>query len=140
MNDISIMMRKMCIFAERNMAEEHLGFPEQIVLMYLQGQGPSSQEQMACFFELDKGAVSKTLNKMEQKGLITRSVNARDKREKIVDITPAAEQIIGRMTEVLSAWEHGVYEGISEEEAEITERCVERMAENANKMVGGTAR
>lgn len=140
MNDISIVVRKMCIFAERNMSEDHLGFPEQIILMYLKGQGPSSQEQMACFFELDKGAVSKTLNKMEQKGLITRVVNAQDKREKIVEITPAAEQAIGRMSEVLSTWEHGVYEGISAEEAEITNRCVQRMAENANKMVGGAAR
>jgi len=140
MNDISIVVRKMCVFAERSMAEEHIGFPEQVILMYLQGQGPSSQGQIACFFELDKGTISKTLNKMEQKGLITRVVNEQNKREKIVETTPAAERVIMRMPAVLHAWEEGVYRGISPEEIEVMERCIERMARNANEMVGGTAR
>ena len=137
MNDISILVRKMCVYAERNMADEKLGFPEQIVLMYLHGQGPSTQDQMATYFELDKGAISKTLNKMEEKGLIVRETNAADKRQKIVTLTGAGRSILGRMTEVLTSWNEQVFAGVPHEEVAMIEKNIALMAKNANKLVGG---
>ena len=135
MNDISIVVRKMCVFAERNMVDEHLGFPEQEVLMYLEGHGSSTLEQMAAFFDLDRGALSKTLSKMEDKGLVTREMNVHDRRQKFVTPTDAGHQLMARMTEVLSAWDEGVCKGIAADDVATAERVIEAMAANASDMV-----
>ena len=47
MSDISIIVRKMRTFAERNMAHRGIGFPEQLVLMSLLANGESNQESIA---------------------------------------------------------------------------------------------
>lgn len=84
MSDISIIVRKMRTFAERNMAHRGIGFPEQLVLMSLLANGESNQESIAAEHGIDRGAITKTLAKLEAKGLVTRKVNSKNKREKIV--------------------------------------------------------
>ena len=70
MNDISIIVRHMRVFAERCMADEGLGFPEQLVIMCLAARKTSNQEQVASYLDIDKGAVAKTVAKLEAKGLV----------------------------------------------------------------------
>ena len=89
MNDISIIVRHMRVFAERRMAEEGLGFPEQLVIMCLAASGTSNQERIASFLDIDKGAVAKTVAKLEAKGLVDGRTNEDNRREKILSLSPA---------------------------------------------------
>ena len=75
MNDLSIIVRHMRVFAERCMADEGLGFPEQLVIMCLAARKTSNQEQVASYLDIDKGAVAKTVAKLEAKGLVDAQPN-----------------------------------------------------------------
>ena len=97
MSDISIIVRKMRTFAERNMAHRGIGFPEQLVLMSLLANGESNQESIAAEHGIDRGAIAKTLAKLEAKGLVARKVNSKNKREKIVCATPEATSVFNEM-------------------------------------------
>lgn len=137
MSDLSIIVRHMRVFADRRLADEGVSFAEQLVIMQLIGYGPSSQMQIASALELDKGAVAKTIAKLEGKGFVTAVVNESDRREKKIELTDQARTIAARMSETLAEWERVVYDGISEEDRAISRRVVARMAENSTALVKG---
>ena len=97
MNDISIIVRHMRVFAERCMADEGLGFPEQLVIMCLAARKTSNQEQVASYLDIDKGAVAKRVAE-----LVDAQPNEENRREKLLSLSPAGRQAIERMAEALA--------------------------------------
>ncbi len=135
MNDASILVRHMRVFAERSMADTGLGFPEQIVIMYLAGCETSNQEQIARFFDIDKGAIAKTIAKLEAKDLVESKVNEQNRREKTLSLTPEAHRVIERMGNALRDWETQVYAGIGDKDRRIVEQSIALMAKNSHAMI-----
>jgi DNA-binding MarR family transcriptional regulator len=80
MNCLSIISRYSRTFFERRLAELSIGFTEHSILVYLDKCDVLNQEQIAKHFMLDKGAVAKALNKLEEKNYITRQENPSNKR------------------------------------------------------------
>jgi len=135
MNDLSIVVRKACVYAERQFATEDLGFPELVIIMYLSDSGPSNQEQIAHFFEVDKGAISKTVGKLEGKGLVTRTVNPGNRREKQVSLEPRAIETVEKMRTVLADWEETALAGVPAESRAIAIDVLAKMAANSSDLV-----
>lgn len=65
---------------------------EWTVLNYLIHHDGLLQTDIAAALEIEPAAISKTLGKMEKKGLITKSFQ-QDKREKYISLTPAAKEL-----------------------------------------------
>lgn len=139
MNDLSIVVRKACVYAERQFATEDLGFPELVIIMYLSDSGPSNQEQIAHFFEVDKGAISKTIGKLEGKGLVTRTVNPDNRREKQVSLEPNALETVEKMRTVLANWEKIALDGVDEENRATAVNVLAKMAANSSDLVDRAA-
>ena len=130
MSDISIIVRKMRTFAERNMAHRGIGFPEQLVLMSLLASGESNQESIAAEHGIDRGAIAKTLAKLEAKGLVARKVNNKNKREKIVCATPEAEDVFDEMRTSFVELDNTLFSGFTPEEKASACDLISRMAAN----------
>jgi len=139
MNDISIMVRHMRTFAERRLSAAGIGFPEQCVVMYLAGEGDVNQEHIARFFELDKGAVAKTVAKLEEKGLVVRTTNPADRREKLISLTPSGRALIAMMRDVYREWHAGVFGGLSEVQVQEFAVTLAAVASNSIKLIHGEA-
>ncbi|NTU89618.1 MAG: MarR family transcriptional regulator [Actinobacteria bacterium] len=137
MKDLSIIVRQMRVFAERNLSDMNLGFPEQIILMYLAGRECTSQDQIATYFEIDKGAITKTMEKLEEKGMIIRQIDPANKRKKLVTLSPQAEEAIDKMVSAYQDWSQHVCAGISVEEMIQLERTLAIMAENSSILING---
>lgn len=135
MKDLSIIVRQMRVFSERKLQHRNIGFPEQVILMYLLRHENINQEQIGKFFEIDKGAIAKTMRKLEEKGLITRQENPENKREKRVFLTLEAKEIITEMQSILETWNQCVYKNISAEERAIFEKTLGIMAANSNDLL-----
>lgn len=131
--DASIIMRKMRVYAERRLASWDVGFPEQQVLMILRTQGPSNQEALATELQIDKGSIAKTVSKLEGKGLVSRAVSAKSRREKLVSLEPAADAVLEDMWAAYQELENVMYEGLSPGEVEQTGACLSRIAGNLAK-------
>lgn len=104
MRSMSSAVRHMRLYAERSMAKRNLGFPEQLIIMHLHAAGESNQDALAQLLEIDKGAVAKTLGKLEGKGLVERTVNPSNRREKRIRLTKAAAPVIKEMAASWQAW------------------------------------
>lgn len=131
MNDISIIERQTRVFTERHMAHANVGFPEQRILMYLTGNAPSNQERIARSFGIDKGSITKSVAKLEEKGLIVRTINPENKREKTIELSKRGESILDDMKAVYREWDEKMYRGITEEDKQALHRVLGKMARNA---------
>lgn len=62
------------------------------LLAYLAGNEPCQQRQLADYFEIDSAAVSRMLDSMEKKGLITRRTDKTSRRSNSVELTETGRQ------------------------------------------------
>lgn len=116
--DLCILVRQMRVYAERRLKHLDLGFPEITVLLFLSAHESMNQEQVAKHLAIDKGAIAKTMSKLEEKGLITRSENKENKREKIITATEQSAPYLEEIKEVMKEWSSHVHRGIPEDERE----------------------
>ena len=130
LSDLSIIVRGSSIFLNRSLAGYELNAGEQIILMYLFSHEKTNQEAVANYFMLDKGSVARTLQKLEEKKLITRLVNDENQREKIIMLTNKASEVKSICDLLLSDWNHVMYEGISMDELYVFKKVSFKMAEN----------
>lgn len=134
-SDISIIMRKMRVFADRHTADWGIGFAEQQVLMLLKAQGPSNQEALAAYLQIDKGSITRTVAKLESKGLVIREVNPKNKRENLVSLQPKAEDLLGEMWVLYQELENAMFAGLTQAEIKQTNQCLSRMVINLSELL-----
>lgn len=135
MNNFSIIVRYSKVFAERKLQEYELGLPEQIIIMYLSSIDKVNQDTIAKHFMIDKGAIAKTLNKLENKGLIYRSENKDNKREKLISISEKGKTILEYMGKILEEWNQHLTEDLNEEDIQNMQRISKIMAANAIRAI-----
>lgn len=134
MNNLSIIVRHSKVFCERRLHNSGVGFPEQVILMYLASNNGVNQDAIAQHFMLDKGAIAKTLRKLEEKGLIERHQNPENKRENLISIAPAGQSILGEMGAALEEWNQSFFEGLSDEEIQQYRRITKKIADNVVRL------
>lgn len=71
------------------------------------------------------------LNRLEQKGLITRTVDVNDSRVRVISLTNAALSIIEEIYFSIQKTEKKLLEGFTKEEIELMAPLMARMANNA---------
>ena len=133
MSDVSIIVRKMRLIAEARLDKYGIGFPEQLVIMYLSAHGASNQAAIADALEIDKGSIAKTVGKLEAKGLVNRAENPQNRREKNVVLTSAADDILGAMRTAHEQLDDMMFAGLSDEQVEMTCRSLSTIADNLVK-------
>ncbi len=137
MTNLSIISRYSRTYFERKLSEIHVGFTEQLILMYLNKSDVINQENIAKHFLLDKGAIAKALNKLEEKEYIIRMDNPNNRREKLISITDKGQSIIQYMNRELQEWHDYLFEGLSKEEIEQFSATVGKISANAAKVIHG---
>ena len=78
--------------AQRNLLSPYvkrlgLGNGQPKILSYLAVKGPSTQRDLAEFYEIDAAAVSRMLDALERSGFITATASATDRRSKTIALT-----------------------------------------------------
>lgn len=119
----------------RRLTKYNLGHSEQEILMFLSKNDPVNQDMIAAFFVIDKGAVAKSLSKLEEKGYVNRMINPEDHREKMISLTPKGVEIMDNMQEILTDWHTAIYEGLNQEDIAQLERITSVIAANSMKAI-----
>lgn len=132
---LSIISRYSRTFFERRLSDLNIGFTEHSILMYISDNDLLNQEQIAKHFMLDKGAVAKALNKLEEKKFINRIDNSNNKREKLVLITEQGRSIIGVLNKELMEWHNYLFEGLSKDEIDVFVGTTLKISENAARII-----
>lgn len=90
-----------------------------------------SQDSLCGELEVDKGRIAKVMAHLEELGLIRRTVNALDKREKVVKLTDEGRDVLEAINRIFEEWSRICYSGFTEEERAQYTAYLERIANNA---------
>lgn len=135
MTDLSIISRFSRTFFERKLSESNVGFTEHMIMMYLCKRDTVNQDTIAKHFKLDKGAVAKSLNKLESKEYIQRTDNPNSKREKLIMVTQSGQEKMDYLTKELQIWHNNLFQGLSQEEIDQFNKTISKLSANAVDML-----
>ena len=103
------------------------------ILNCLMEQGEMSQRELADACMFDVTTLSRTLDKMEKAGLVTRKVNPASRRAHLIALTPEGKEKAGRVQEQLAWLDQLLWGDIEEREMENLYRTLEKIEENVKK-------
>ena len=115
----------------------HLQMVDGMVIHLLFRRGPLRQEDIAQWIVADKGAVARSLARLEAMGLVVRTVSDQCRREKQAALTPAGEQTASQIRQVLQNLGRIRYQGFSPEERAQYESFLIRICENVQQYKQG---
>jgi DNA-binding MarR family transcriptional regulator len=131
-SELSIIVRGGDIFMARCLANFGITASEVVILMYLYGHDNPRQEDIAECLMLDKGTIARTLQRLERKEIIERTINESDQREKVITVTEKGYTVRGVCTDLVRIWHELMFSGISEEEMEAFALVTEKIARNVS--------
>lgn len=104
------------------------------ILNCLLEQGEMSQRELADACMFDVTTLSRTLDKMEKTGLLTRKVNPASRRAHLITLTPEGK-VKARQVQKLFVWLDQILWGdIEEKEMEGLYRTLKKIEENVKKV------
>ncbi|MTD39767.1 transcriptional regulator SlyA [Erwinia sp. CPCC 100877] len=89
-----------------------------------------SQIQLAKAIGIEQPSLVRTLDQLEEKGLISRHTCANDRRAKRIKLTEKAEPLIREMEEVIAKTRREILSGISPEEEALLISLIARLEQN----------
>ncbi|MDU6412530.1 MAG: transcriptional regulator SlyA [Yersiniaceae bacterium] len=89
-----------------------------------------SQIQLAKAIGIEQPSLVRTLDQLEEKGLITRHTCANDRRAKRIKLTDAAAPVINQVENVIDSTRREILAGITPHEVEVLTKLIEKLEEN----------
>ena len=112
----------------------HVCWQEMAVLMAAHRSPDVTSALLSMLLQTDKGNVTKLLNSMESKGLITRVPTQKDQRRKALRLAPGGETLVPDLYRVMSGWENECLEGLSPEDRKGYQRLSGTVISNLMRM------
>ena len=103
------------------------------ILNCLMVQGEMSQRELADACMFDVTTLSRTLDKMEKAGMVTRKVNPASRRAHLIALTPEGKEKAGRVQEQFAWLDQVLWGDIEEKEMESLYRTLEKIEEKVKK-------
>ena len=110
--------------------------PEQFLVMdALWDEGVLTQQQIADYILKDKNSVVKLVDGLQERKLVVRKSNPKDRRQNLILLTPYALEIKDEVTALAMQAVDYIIDGISEEDINTFIKVLSKMSENMNNSV-----
>jgi len=107
--------------------------PEQFLVMdTLWDEGVLTQQQIADYMLKDKNSVVKLVDGLEERNLVRRASNPKDRRQNLIEVTEYAMRIKDKVTDVAIEAVDKIINGIAKEDLQSFIKVLSKMAENMN--------
>ena len=111
-----------------------LKIPEWRVMAVLGDAGNQTQRDLVGATRMDKVAVNRACKALEERGLVTRSPNARDGRSHHLELTAAGRAMFEQIVPLALDMERRLFECLSAREAETLKAALAKLFERAATM------
>ena len=134
---ISILYRHAQMFHNQQLKDINISSSEFPFLLYLNSIDGVTQETFAQFYGMDKAAVTRTIQSLEEKGFVYRAKNKEDLRCNHIYLTEQAKQILPELKMRVDRWSSYLKEGLDEKEVEMVINVLNRMVEKVENNRNG---
>lgn len=137
MHDLNVIARFYRVFCERSLTKSgyEIGLAEQNALSLIEAYGETNQDSVGRHLLVDKGSITKTLAKLEAKGLIKRWENPQNRRENLLALAPASEPVLKQIKSLNQTWEILVTQGLDPTQLHSADGVITGLLQNALKAV-----
>ena len=115
-DELRIMLQRIARRIRVNRADGDVGDSQLSVLFHLDVRGPLTPSQLAALEHVTPPSMNRTVNGLEEAGLISRERDADDARKVLVTLTPEASAVITETRRLRSVWFSDELANLSAEE------------------------
>lgn len=108
---------------------------EMHICAYLKLRSPSSQDDIARAYSMDKTTVAKSISKLQLRGIVTKEVNSENRRENKISLTEEGNDVVKKIIKVQNDWIKEITKEIPEEEIRIFDSVATRMLEKSRELL-----
>lgn len=112
---VSLLYRKQTTFINRELKDVNLSSGLYPLLVKSYKNEGISQEELADALNINESTVTRNLEKLEKKGLITRTP---EKRKKIISVTPEGGEIAQIVMDIDDKWDNTLKKSLTNQEYE----------------------
>ena len=113
-----------------------IGIPEWRVVAQLGEFGKLTSRDIGELAQMHKTKVSRAVNELEKRGLVSRAENRQDRRESFVTLTAAGKRIYDQIVPLALGFEARWIEGIAPDELKVFERVLSTLTERGRHLAG----
>ena len=106
---ISMISRGQEIYLNHQLKDLDINSTQLQLLFEISHQNNLNQERIASRCNFNKGSVARSIRKLEEKELIIREIDEKNRRQNKVSLTPKGEEVIKKGIDVLNIWEDEVF-------------------------------
>lgn len=93
--------------------------------------GPLTQKRLADALQKEQATITRSVDRMERKGLVTRTPDPKDRRANIISLTPAAQQLLTEIEPHAVEAAQGIVADIDQSELDTFFDVLTRVRKNA---------
>ncbi len=134
---ISATARCGIMYLTKALAHLGMGSGQAFIMAELFNRDDVSQDEVRCILKMDKGTITRALQRLEDLGFISRRQDCHDRRVVRVLVTEKARSIEQEFFRILYSWNEGILNGVSAEEEQMALSLLRKMAANAEMMAHG---
>ncbi|WP_458405520.1 MarR family winged helix-turn-helix transcriptional regulator [Methanobrevibacter sp.] len=124
---ISIIAKNQTIFLNRHLDNLDINATQLHLLFEISHQSDINQEKIAKRCCINKGAVARSIKKLEEKELIIRKIDDSNRRQNKISLTAKGEKTLKESIDLLHQWEREIYsETVIEKE--LLQKVLKQMA------------
>lgn len=120
--------------ADQALADAGISYSQLLVLMGIGHQKNSSQADVAEQLSLTPAAVSRMVDHLIGKGWVTRTENAKNRRQHILGLTKSGQEVAKRSQGLLEAAFSNLYQSLDGTELKILEGSLQKLSLQAVKV------
>ncbi|MEE1134435.1 MAG: MarR family transcriptional regulator [Methanobrevibacter sp.] len=106
----AIIAKNQTVYLNRHLEEFNINSSQLHFLFEISHQKEINQENIASRCSINKGAVARSIKKLEDNGLVKRRIDDNNRRQNIISLTPKGEEILKKAIAKLDKWESYVFE------------------------------
>lgn len=96
------------IYVNRQICEFGINTTQLHLLFEISHNSDINQDQIAERCNINKGAVARSIKKLEDNGLVKRQIDENNRRQNKISLTEKGEEILEKSTTILDDWEESV--------------------------------
>lgn len=133
---ITMIARGQTIYLNHHLKNLGINSTQLHLLFEISHQKHINQEKIASRCNINKGAVARSVKKLEENELVIRTIDEENRRQNKVSLTPEGEKTLNESIQLLKTWEDEVLcDNIIEKE--LLQKALKKIALNTIKLNNG---
>ena len=127
--------RKLAAAFDHRLAAIDLNLNQASLLAFVNDFGDSNQTELAEMVGIGRASCGSMIDRLEERGLVTRNPDPNDRRVWLVGITPAGSALVEKFYEIDAGFQKEIRRDISREERQQLASLLERLGSNVDAIL-----